>query len=261
MEESSSSWPSKSGCCCAVVASADNGDREAQHNSFGGCRGHKDLSDLLCVKCSLISQKFTSGFVEFTLHSHWWSHQPERQRALSTHTRQCKPDRLAIFHTATVTGSQNTWVIYSLLAAQSQAGCFPNSMKTLISPYRAQSKIGKILLEQWYGTPDTSKGLKAISRNHLLKILLLLQSWHSNFTFSHCLHIISYHHSVQQFAPSMWFKSQPHFSKESNNVLISHLAKHKNSEVIKCIFQESLSGSAGWQLLHKEVILTVYVAI
>lgn len=71
------------------------------------------------------------------------------RHSLSTHRQQCKPDRLAIFHTATVTGSQNTWVIYSLLAAQSQAWCFPNNMKTLISPYRTKSKIEKILLEQW----------------------------------------------------------------------------------------------------------------
>lgn len=71
------------------------------------------------------------------------------RHSLRTHTARSTPDRLAIFHTATVTGSQNTWVIYSLLAAQSQPGCFPNNMKTLISPFRTQSKIGKILLEQW----------------------------------------------------------------------------------------------------------------
>lgn len=69
--------------------------------------------------------------------------------SLSARTQQCKPGSLAIFHTATVTGSQNTWVIYSVLAAQSQAWCFPNNVKTQISPYRTQSKIGKILLKQW----------------------------------------------------------------------------------------------------------------
>lgn len=77
--------------CC--WASAKNGGREAQHTSFGDCRGHEVLSDLLCVKHSLISQQFTSGFVEFTLHSlhsHWCSPQPERHvlctDTLSTHT-------------------------------------------------------------------------------------------------------------------------------------------------------------------------------
>lgn len=55
----------------------------------------KVLSDLLCVKRSLISQQFTSGFVELTLHnlhSHWWSHQPERHvlcaDTLSAHTHR-----------------------------------------------------------------------------------------------------------------------------------------------------------------------------
>lgn len=68
---------------CAIAASAENGDREAQHTSFGGgrgvsgrCRGNKVLSDLLCVKRMLVSQQFTSGFVQSTLnnlHSHRWS--------------------------------------------------------------------------------------------------------------------------------------------------------------------------------------------
>lgn len=68
---------------CAIAASAENGDREAQHTSFGGgrgvsgrCRGNKVLSDLLCVKRVLVSQQFTSGFVQSTLnnlHSHRWS--------------------------------------------------------------------------------------------------------------------------------------------------------------------------------------------
>lgn len=181
-------------CFCGPC---QNGDREAQHSTFGGCRGCEVLSDLLCVKHSLISQQFTSGFVDSlcTFCTVTGGHIGQGDTCFvdtqHTHTEHCKPDRLAIFHTATVTGSQNTWVICSLLAAQSQAGCFPNNVETLISPYRAHSKTGKILLEWWEGTPDTTKRLKAISRNHPPKILLLLQSWHSNFTFSHCLHITS----------------------------------------------------------------------
>lgn len=111
------------------------------------------------------------------------------ENSLSARTQQCKPGSLAVFHTATVTGSQSTWVIYSLLATQTQAWCFPNNMKTQISPHRTRYKIGKIFLEHWWRTPDTSKGLKAISSDHPLKILLLLLAWHSNFPFSHCFHI------------------------------------------------------------------------
>lgn len=54
------------------------------------------------------------------------------------------------------------------------------------------------------------------------------------------------YHTTTQFSnlPYLFGSNLNHtFSKSSKNVVFSHLTKHKNSAVIKCIFQESLSES------------------
>lgn len=133
--------------CCG---SAENGVWEAQHTSFGGCRSALwEMLTYFPAAHFWFSRVHSAQSAQSLVVTSARETRAVYRHSLRTHTQQSKPDRLAIFHTATVTGSQNTWVIYSLLAAQSQAGCFPNNMKTLISPYRTQSKIGEILLEQW----------------------------------------------------------------------------------------------------------------
>lgn len=63
---------------------------------------------------------------------------------------------LPFFHTATVTGSENTLVICSLLAAQSQAWCFPNNKskhKSLPVEHTIQNRkdlVGAVLKDTKY---------------------------------------------------------------------------------------------------------------
>lgn len=107
---------------CAIAASAENGDRQAQHTSFRGWEGslrwlQGEQGPLRSALCETLACFPAVYFWFCTVHSAQSAQSPvvtlaREPRAvyrssLGARTQQCKPGSLAIFHTATVTGSQN----------------------------------------------------------------------------------------------------------------------------------------------------------
>lgn len=110
---------------------------------------------------------------------------------------------LPFFHAATVTRSQNTWVIYSLLAAQSQAWCFPNNT-TPTPPCRTYDpKLERSSWNRGKGYQIQAKCSRQLAAITLFKYFCYC--CHDTASFRSPIAVISHHHSVQ---PSTCWKSQ-----------------------------------------------------